>query len=143
MKSMKLIDDGVICTESLQDYIQDNNEFLVVGIIGPQGVGKSTILNLLAHNKISSELKRALFKVEKTDIDDEYGSDNIKILTEHFEKADIKGTNALQKEIFKLENNADIESGCNKTQGIDIFITNNRVSVLCLLLDEKLFTYLN
>ncbi|KAJ8935013.1 hypothetical protein NQ318_020659 [Aromia moschata] len=129
-KSAKLIDEGVICTESLQDYVQENSDFLVVGVVGAQGVGKSTILNLLSHNQVTEDLKRSIFKSFKKDVDDDLG-DNIKILTDHFDKIDVilldcqafmsvsilddlvqsenKRTN-LVSEFIPLENSGEIQS---------------------------------
>lgn len=57
-KSMKLIDDGIMSTEHLQDYLQENTDFIVVGVVGSQGVGKSTILNLLSEKKVTVQLKQ-------------------------------------------------------------------------------------
>lgn len=36
--------------ESCLDYLQDQQDFLVVGVLGPQGVGKSTVMSLLTEN---------------------------------------------------------------------------------------------
>ncbi|KAI4463781.1 hypothetical protein MML48_4g00008964 [Holotrichia oblita] len=55
-KSVKLIDDGSIYTENVQDFLQENNDFLAVGVIGTQGVGKSTLLNLLVHSKVTEKM---------------------------------------------------------------------------------------
>lgn len=126
---MKLIDDNVMCTDQLQDYLQDNTEFLVVGIIGAQSVGKSTIANLLIHNEITEEIKKELFKSEKC-TDAEYGTDseNVKLLTDKLSNIDIKKDENIKKaKVFQVENSDDLENGSHRTQGIDIFITNNRV----------------
>lgn len=131
-KSLKLIDEGIICTESLQDYVHDNSEFLVVGVIGPHGVGKSTILNLLIHNQVTQNLKKILFKSNRYS-EEEGDSENIKLLTENLEKIDVKSSEGLKKETFKIETPEDIEEGSNKTQGIDIYITSNRVSTILFL----------
>ncbi|CAH1992085.1 unnamed protein product [Acanthoscelides obtectus] len=123
-KSIKLIDEGVLCSEALQDYLQDNNEFLVVGVIGTESVGKSTIMNLLAHNRLTLELKKALFPVYE---EHEEHEDHVKILTDHVEKINLKPEEMMEKEVFKIESMQDILNGCNCTQGIDMFVTENRV----------------
>lgn len=126
-KSLKLIDEGIICTEALQDYVHDNAEFLVVGVVGSHGVGKSTILNLLIQNQVTEELKKILFKSNRYN-EEEGDSESIKLLTETLEKIDMKNTEVIKKEVFRIQTPEDIEEGCNKTQGIDIYITSNRVS---------------
>ncbi|XP_023014695.2 nonsense-mediated mRNA decay factor SMG9 [Leptinotarsa decemlineata] len=127
VKSMKLIDDGVLCSDSLQDFVNDNNEFLIVGIVGANGVGKSTVMNLLAHNQITEDIKKYIFKSNKSTED---RSGDIKILTEHLDKIDLRSESKMKKEIFKIETVEDIENCYNRTQGIDIFITSNRLILL-------------
>ncbi|XP_057661425.1 nonsense-mediated mRNA decay factor SMG9 [Diorhabda carinulata] len=126
-KSMKLIDEGIICTESLQDYFNENNEFLVVGVVGAHGVGKSTVMNLLSHSKLTETLKQELFKTETSS---QNLDSDIKILTDHLEKIDLQSEEKLKPEIFKIETVEDIERGFNRTQGIDIFATSNRLILL-------------
>ncbi|XP_063988808.1 nonsense-mediated mRNA decay factor SMG9 isoform X2 [Diachasmimorpha longicaudata] len=47
---MKLIDENMQLCEGALDYLQDQQDFLVVGVAGGQGVGKSTIMSLLTSN---------------------------------------------------------------------------------------------
>lgn len=51
--SMKFMDENMQLCESPLDYLYDQQDFLVVGCLGPQGVGKSTILSLLTSNYAS------------------------------------------------------------------------------------------
>lgn len=120
-KSVKFLDDSVLL-ENLQEFVQENNDFLVVGIVGTQGVGKSTILNLIAHNTVSEELKNALFRNCEDPKDDDY---NTRIITDLKVEDD-----KIKKEIFKIETSEDLETNCNATRGIDAFITSNRVILL-------------
>lgn len=46
-KSMCLIEDGVFTGDGVLDYLTDHNDFLVVGCLGLQGVGKSTVMSEL------------------------------------------------------------------------------------------------
>lgn len=133
-KSIKLIDENLLCTESLQDYLQDNTEFLVVGIVGSQSVGKSTILNLLIHNEITEDIKTSLFKSNKC-TDDDTDIDNIKLLTEKLSAIDVKkNVGARKLNVFKIENSDDLENSSHRTRGIDVFVTNNRVGSLFSIL---------
>jgi protein SMG9 len=49
--SVKLLDDLLQFSEISLEYLLDQSEFLVIGCIGLQGVGKSTIMSLLAGNE--------------------------------------------------------------------------------------------
>lgn len=127
-KSIKFLEDGVICVESVQEFVQDNSDFLVVGIVGPQGVGKSTILNLLAHNRITKNLKRDIF-TDVTPKQDEYDADGIKILSDNVSNMTVqdnaKNSNNM---VFKTQSVGEAEGDNNTTYGIDLYITSNRAS---------------
>ncbi|XP_047075108.1 nonsense-mediated mRNA decay factor SMG9-like [Lolium rigidum] len=46
--SLSLVSDAwEVHTEKILPYLTENNDFVVIGIIGPPGVGKSTIMNAL------------------------------------------------------------------------------------------------
>ncbi|KAB0799355.1 hypothetical protein PPYR_07235 [Photinus pyralis] len=122
VKCVKLLDDGVICPENVQDYLQENDDYLVVGIVGMQGVGKSTILNLLAHNSISNDLKRSIFKYS------EDSKENVPEFDVTVNESDCKIK--VDNVIFKPQGAADIASNSNGTSGIDFFITQNRIIFL-------------
>lgn len=122
-KSLKLIDDGIISTEHLQDYLQENSDFIVVGVVGGQGVGKSTILNLLTEKKITEGLKKTLFKSHTEAVEDY--DNGITILTQKLKDAHLE-----DGPIFKTQTLEDIENCVNTTQGIDIYVSSNRVIFL-------------
>lgn len=112
-KSVKLVENGMIYPENLQEYLQENNDFLVIGIVGTQSVGKSTILNLLAQNRITSDLCNELLNPTKR-----YKAED---LAENFSAMNIN----TPEEVFKTESSANGFSG---TLGVDVYITPNRVS---------------
>ncbi|XP_044750959.1 protein SMG9 [Coccinella septempunctata] len=120
-KAIKFLDEGMLFTDNLQDYVRDNSDFLVVGVIGQQGVGKSSILNGLANNKITKEVLHGLFSNKPKNRKDS--------LSSKFSKLDLdKERN--EYEIFRKQNTDDIESVRNRTNGIDIFISDDRVIYL-------------
>ena len=124
-KSAKFLDDSVLYVENIQEFMQENSDFLVVGVVGAQGVGKSTILNLIAHDSVSSELKKAIFRNSEGPREEEYG-DNVKLLTD----IKISEEDKVRSEIFKIQTSEDVENNCNTTRGIDLFVTSNRVILL-------------
>lgn len=126
-KSVKFLEHGTIYVENVQDFVQENNDFLVVGVVGAQGVGKSTILNLLAQNEITDSFKKSVFTdVKPNEIDED--NDGVKILTENI--SSLKFSNEDKNSpIFQTQGLSDARIGSNTTYGIDLFITNNRVSL--------------
>lgn len=129
-RSVKLLEDGAVFVENLQDFVQENNEFLVVGVVGMQGVGKSTILNLLAANKVTENLKRAVFTdVKPPPPPDE--ADGIQIFNDAMSNLKISddGLKENDSTIFKVKHSADFEIDGSTTYGVDCFITQNRVRV--------------
>ena len=70
---VKVLDENLHWCESLQDYLQDSSDFLVVGILGKKGVGKSTLMSLLAsgskYDPINNK-NELLFKPSQHDINE-------------------------------------------------------------------------
>lgn len=129
-KSIKFLEDSLLYSEALHEFVQENTDFLVVGVVGAQGVGKSTVMNLIANNELNGDLKKTIFKNCDGPKEEEFG-DNMKSATHNL--SDIK----LGKgEFFKVGTGEDIETNVNTTKGIDIFITDNRL----ILLDCQPFT---
>ena len=46
-----------MCVIFFSQMLQDQTDFLTIGVLGPQGAGKSTILSLLAGNSPMDHLK--------------------------------------------------------------------------------------
>lgn len=49
-KCIKFMDENMVLYESPLEYLIDQQDFLIVGCVGLQGVGKSTIMSLLTSN---------------------------------------------------------------------------------------------
>lgn len=48
--SLGLVEDGQFTGDGILDFLTEHNEFLVVGCLGLQGVGKSTLMSKLCGN---------------------------------------------------------------------------------------------
>ena len=61
--SLKLIDDSLTWCENgqLNNYLQDSDGFVVIGAIGREKVGKSTLLSLLGGNQFIDEDRSMIF----------------------------------------------------------------------------------
>lgn len=66
--SVKLLDDSLQWQDNFQDYLLDQNDFLVVGVLGKKGVGKSTLMSLLAGSNSRSVDASEIFKTASKDI---------------------------------------------------------------------------
>lgn len=68
MKScVKLVDETMQFCEVPTEYFMDQNDFLVVGILGQQSVGKSTVMSQLASGNPSQLVKDMCFKPQDYD----------------------------------------------------------------------------
>jgi len=52
---IKLVDESHFFCDGISDYMTDNTDFTVIGVLGLQNCGKSSILNILARNGISDD----------------------------------------------------------------------------------------
>lgn len=107
----KLMDKTMQLIENPIDYLYDQQDFLVVGCLGTQGVGKSTIMSLLTSNYMYVFL---LFL----------------IITYLFFYITILISLTIRPDIFQVQNLSNFENGTNCTNGIDFFVTKNRVIYL-------------
>jgi protein SMG9 len=48
--SVKLVDESFLFCDGALEFLLDQNDFMVVGCLGLQGAGKSTLMSLLAGN---------------------------------------------------------------------------------------------
>ncbi|XP_030757386.1 protein SMG9-like isoform X2 [Sitophilus oryzae] len=122
-QSIKLIDDGIINTEHLQDYLQENNNFLVIGVIGGQGVGKSTLLNMLTETELTEKYKQKLFKLQSEAL---LKSENDVTIPVQY----LEDTYLNDDLIFKAETIGNVVNCTNATEGIDIYVSADRVIFL-------------
>lgn len=64
IKSVNLVSSNNTLNVHAFDYLKENNsDFFVIGAIGMQGSGKSTVLNLLAADPTEEAFKQAAFHV--------------------------------------------------------------------------------
>lgn len=56
---VKLLDENLQWQDTLLEFMSDQPDFLVVGVLGKKGVGKSTLMSLLAGSKFEEQM---LFK---------------------------------------------------------------------------------
>ncbi|XP_033747207.1 protein SMG9-like [Pecten maximus] len=63
----KLVDESQMWQESAMEMLVDQTDFLVVGVIGPQGSGKSTVMSLLAGNSPDDNHRQFLFSPQTQD----------------------------------------------------------------------------
>ncbi|XP_067011318.2 nonsense-mediated mRNA decay factor SMG9 [Anabrus simplex] len=59
---IKLLDESFQFVDGALEYLLEQSDFLVVGILGLQGAGKSTVLNLVAEGSVEKCARAPLFK---------------------------------------------------------------------------------
>lgn len=72
-RCMKLIDDAGQWSESASEMLLDQTDFLVVGVLGLQGTGKSTVMSLLAGNTDEDAPRSYIFQPQTRDVKERCG----------------------------------------------------------------------
>ncbi|XP_049874848.1 nonsense-mediated mRNA decay factor SMG9-like [Pectinophora gossypiella] len=134
---IKLLDENFEFNNAALEFLHDSStNYLVVGIIGTQGVGKSMILNLIAQNSHTSELCSEILRSHELPAEITYESNDIGALESQMENLDFardveekKGKSGSPFK-FKMQDIEQIERGVHCTKGVDMYITNDRVILL-------------
>uniref|UniRef100_A0A673JD17 SMG9 nonsense mediated mRNA decay factor n=1 Tax=Sinocyclocheilus rhinocerous TaxID=307959 RepID=A0A673JD17_9TELE len=72
--SIKLVDDQMNWCDSAMEYLRDQTDMLVVGVIGLQGTGKSTIMSLLSANSPEEDQRAYVFRAQAQEIKERAGN---------------------------------------------------------------------
>ncbi|VVC94438.1 unnamed protein product [Leptidea sinapis] len=134
---IKLLDENFEFNNAALEFLNDNNShYLVIGIIGTQGVGKSLVSNLISQNT-SSDICEKIQKSHKfTDQTTEFISD-MSGLESQLESLNVQDPSNIKEDPhtdpvfkFKMQNMEQIERGVHCTRGVDMYITKDRVIIL-------------
>nr|CAB3226601.1 protein SMG9 [Phallusia mammillata] len=71
--SVKLLDAALNWSDTGIEQLQEQTDFLVIGVVGMQGVGKSTILSLLAGNQLNDPPKSFTFRPQSVEVQERAG----------------------------------------------------------------------
>ncbi|XP_023690579.1 nonsense-mediated mRNA decay factor SMG9 isoform X1 [Paramormyrops kingsleyae] len=72
--SIKLVDDQMNWCDSAMEYLRDQTDMLVVGVIGLQGTGKSTVMSLLSANLPEDDPRAYVFRAQSQEIKERGGN---------------------------------------------------------------------
>ncbi|XP_053743313.1 nonsense-mediated mRNA decay factor SMG9 isoform X1 [Synchiropus splendidus] len=72
--SIKLVDDQMNWCDSAMEYLRHQTDMLVVGVIGLQGTGKSTVMSLLSANTPEEDQRGYVFRAQTQEIKERAGN---------------------------------------------------------------------
>ncbi|XP_015224345.2 nonsense-mediated mRNA decay factor SMG9 [Lepisosteus oculatus] len=72
--SLKLVDDQMNWCDSAMEYLRDQTDMLVVGVIGLQGTGKSTVMSLLSASAPEEDPRAYVFRAQSQEIKERAGN---------------------------------------------------------------------
>ncbi|PZC75353.1 hypothetical protein B5X24_HaOG206448 [Helicoverpa armigera] len=134
---VKLLDENLELNTSALEFLHDSStNYLVVGIIGTQGVGKSMIMNLIATNVHDQNLCTQILNSHEIPADSPFDSNDVAPLENQLEALDFAGVPETRQDKsdnlfkFKMQDIEQIERGVHCTKGVDMYITNDRVILL-------------
>jgi protein SMG9 len=67
-EGVKIIDENFRWLDTGIDWLVDQTDYLVIGVLGPQGAGKSTVLSLLAGNSAQDAYRNYVFQPQTKDL---------------------------------------------------------------------------
>ncbi|XP_068780338.1 nonsense-mediated mRNA decay factor SMG9 [Struthio camelus] len=72
--SIKLVDEQMNWCDSAIEYLLDQTDVLVVGVLGLQGTGKSTLMSLLAANQPEEDQRAFVFRPQSAEMKERGGN---------------------------------------------------------------------
>ncbi|CAG9788061.1 unnamed protein product [Diatraea saccharalis] len=134
---IKLLDENLEFNNTAVEFLNDSNtNYLIIGVIGTQGVGKSMVSNLIALNKHTQNLCSYILHSHELTSETTYDQNDVKSLENQMEAMDFIETSAKindKSDIdfkFKMQDISQIEKGVHCTKGVDMYVTSDRVIVL-------------
>ncbi|KAJ3598219.1 hypothetical protein NHX12_001730 [Muraenolepis orangiensis] len=73
-QSIKLVDDQMNWCENAMEYLRDQTDMLVVGVLGLQGTGKSTVMSLISANTPEEDQRAFVFRAQTPEIKERAGN---------------------------------------------------------------------
>ncbi|KAL0878539.1 hypothetical protein ABMA27_003627 [Loxostege sticticalis] len=131
---VKLLDENLEFNNAALEFLHDSStNYLVVGIMGNQGVGKSMILNLIAQNTHSDNLCNHILHSHEI-LDNTFEMNDVSAIENQLEALDFIGTQEKDSSAidfkFKMQDIEQIERGTHCTKGVDMYVTDDRVILL-------------
>ncbi|XP_053547190.1 nonsense-mediated mRNA decay factor SMG9 isoform X2 [Bombina bombina] len=72
--SIKLVDEYMNWCDSAIEYLLDQTDVLVVGVLGLQGTGKSTLMSLLSANSLDDDHRSFVFRMQSQEVRERAGN---------------------------------------------------------------------
>ncbi|XP_072049164.1 nonsense-mediated mRNA decay factor SMG9-like [Amphiura filiformis] len=72
-QTIKLVDEAFHWCDNAMETLQDQSDFLVIGVLGLQGSGKSTVMSLLTGTQANQPHSSYIFKPQNADIQEQAG----------------------------------------------------------------------
>ncbi|XP_047508380.1 nonsense-mediated mRNA decay factor SMG9-like [Pieris napi] len=124
---VKLLDENLEFNNTALEYLNDNNSnYLIIGVIGMQGVGKSLILNLINQSMPIEDICHTILQSHEMPDTNEVDES----IESHTEKLNIDKKQERPHFKFKMQDIEQIEKGVHCTKGVDMYVTSDRVILL-------------
>jgi hypothetical protein len=116
--AVRLLDENLQWCDGLQEYLIDQNDFLVIGVLGKRGVGKSTLMSLLVNGGGGEGGGGGGGGFGGSENNNKHNSSKQR-----------------SNDVFSKASRDSNELGQHKTSGIQAFVTNERTILLDVQVD--------